>query len=148
MSDPAGEERYAMQLDQVVQKAGAHRGKMMRGWKVWVTTQIPGGFKTFAAIVEANGGKCCPFQGRSGTIPHSRVDSENEDDADVDVEPAYLISGASEGEQVLWDKFRDMAREARREPRIVQSEWILDAALKQELKWDPAYEVQAVEAGS
>ena len=114
----------------------------MKSQRIHVTENIHGGFETYKSIIEANGGRCFLYRARSGTfipVAGNQSDSENEDP-----EFAYLISGASEAETKLWPKFRQMARESNRVPRIVKTDWMLDLALSQQVRWDDSYEMNDV----
>jgi hypothetical protein len=138
LEDDVGEGQNNVSLNEIKSRAQENRGKMLRGWTIWVSTHIANGVAPYVAIIMANGGKCLPFQGRPGSVPRAAPGSDTEDE-DVSPEPAYLISGPSPTEQAYWTKFRQMAGEAGREPRIVQREWLLDAALKQEVQWHSKY---------
>ena len=125
-----------------MRKARQHRGRMLQGWTVWVTREIHGGFEAYKAIIDANGGRCLLFQGRSGSIPAKPPGDLSSETEDEEVgQTAYLVSGRSETERRLWDKFEQQARAAGREPRIVTNDWLLDAALKQEPTWETRYQL-------
>ena len=126
--DPEGEEQYELDLRAVLERASSYRGRLLKGVAIWATNSVHGGFDVYRKIVEVNGGRCLLFQGRVGAIRKGGYDS---DDEEPKPEPAYLVCG--EDDKVLADKFEEMARNAGWEPHVVRADWVLDAALKQEV---------------
>ena len=54
----------------------------------------------------------------------------------------YLLSGETAEERKLWSKFRQMVKaggDGMVEARIVRTEWILDVAMSQEMRWRDDY---------
>lgn len=87
----------------------------------------------------------------------NRVNSNDEDndsdDEDDDVnEEVFLISGDSEDRNnaKLWSKFGQQARDAKKVPRIVKFEWLLETVLAQEMRWKASWELMGAgeEAGA
>lgn len=136
LKDKTNEKRFAVKLKDVVKRAKANRGKLLRGIVVYCTSDITNGPDTYKDIVEANGGTFNIYRARGGaTIKPSGPDSDDGKEA----EPVYLVSGEKAEEKRLWPKFVQMAEQGGMEPRIVLTEWILDTAMSQELKWEERY---------
>ena len=133
--DPDGEEEYQLKMEEVLERAATNRQRLLKGYSIWVTDKVKGGFDVYKAIVEINGGKCLPYQGRTGAVPRVNYDS---DDEDSKPEPAYLI--CSEDDAQLAEKFLAAAAASNREPHVVKTDWLLDAALSQEISDPRGYE--------
>ena len=71
-----------------------------------------------------------------GDEQEQEKEQEGEDDITTSV---YLISGDSPEEEKLWPRFRHAVTEAGRHPRVVKTEWLLDVALSQEMRWREEY---------
>ena len=52
----------------------------------------------------------------------------------------YLVSGKTEPEIKLWKTFRSLAEKQDLQARVVDTNWLLGAAMSQEIKWDPQWE--------
>lgn len=144
LNDPAGEKRLGFNLGEAVDRAKNHRGRLLRGMLIYCTEPVKGGFDTYKAIIESNGGKCLLYKARAGSATASRATGQDEDhDGMTEDEPGYiyLLSGTSPGEVALWSKFRSMVQGMGNLPRIVEPEWLLDTALRQQLRWDEVYEL-------
>jgi len=142
LKDSEGEKRYKLKLSNVLAKAKANPGKLLHKQTVYCTEKVFGGFDTYKTIIETNGGIPLLYKARAGSVASSKkgkkdVDSEDEDE---DPEPVYLISGLSPEERRLWPKFQQMAQACGRMPRIAKHDWMLDAALRQEMKWGDEYD--------
>lgn len=135
LRDDEGELRYRMKLPQAIQRARTNSGDLLRGRTIYVTEDVHGGFDTYRAIVEVNGGECRLFRGRTN-INILGDDKRDEDSIEGRI---YLVSGTSASEGKLWPKFRSMVEQCGKEPRIVKTDWILDLALSQELRYDSQY---------
>ncbi|KAI6903363.1 hypothetical protein KC355_g19275, partial [Hortaea werneckii] len=48
----------------------------------------------------------------------------------------YLVSGTTEAEKKLWKGFRSTAEKQELVPRIVRTDWLLNAAMSQRVRWD------------
>jgi len=53
----------------------------------------------------------------------------------------YLLSGILPDQVKLWHRFRRMATDVGKRPRIVQVNWLLDIAMSQEIRWKDEYEL-------
>ena len=134
LNDKANEKRFGLNLEDVIKRAQSNRGKLLKGVVVYCTSDILNGPDTYKDIVEANGATFHVFRARGGaTIKPSGPESDEEG------EPVYLLSGTKAEEKRLWPRFEKMAEQGGMEPRIVQTEWLLDTAMAQELRWDPKY---------
>lgn len=143
LDDRAGEERVGFKLSEAVGRAKRHRGQLLRGMPIYCTETVKGGFDVYKAIIEANGGRCLLYKGRSGSIAALKVVGHEEDPDAMEVdEPdfVYLVTGKTAAEVALWHKFRQMVQGSEKLPRIVQTDWLLNTALRQELHWDDIYE--------
>ncbi|KAL8766346.1 MAG: hypothetical protein Q9209_006873 [Squamulea sp. 1 TL-2023] len=143
LNDPVGEQRIGFKLSEAVSRAKTHRGQLLRGMPIYCTETVKGGFDVFKAIIEANGGKCLLYKGRAGSIAAGRANGQDEDPDAMDTdkpEYLYLLSGSTPAEMALWSKFRQMVQGTGKLPRIVQTDWLLNSALRQEVHWDETFE--------
>lgn len=127
--DKANEKRFGVNLATSVAKAQSASRRPLDGFAVYCTEGIPNGPETYRAIVEANGGEFSVYKGK-GTL------REREDG---DGETVYLLTGLGPKDRLLWKKFEDMAKKAKHVPRIAVTEWLLDAAMLQEVRWKEDY---------
>jgi hypothetical protein len=134
LKDTQNEKRFQLKLKESIKRAKDNRRHLLHGVAVYCTEQIGNGPDTFKAVVEANGGMFYIYRGRGGAV----IKPSNSDDEE-EVEPVYLLSGLKPEEKRLWPKFEMMARDGNMEPRIVVTEWILDTAMSQSIKWNPVY---------
>lgn len=142
LKDQEGEKRLGVKLTEATARALEHRGHLLQGYAVFCTEGIHGGFETYRSIVETNGGKCLLYRGRAGSTTLSRVGLGEVENPEPDTpEYVYLISGTTHDEARLWPKFRQMAQGTGRIPRIVKTDWMLDLALSQAVRWHDAYQV-------
>lgn len=145
LKDPDGEQRHGFQLSDSLSRAKNHRGRLLRGMTIYCTEAIKGGFDTYKAIIESNGGKCLLYKGRSGSVTASRAAGQEEDSNGTVEDGAkhlYLVSGTTPGEVALWSKFRSMVQGAGLVPRIAETDWLLNVALRQELHWSDRCELK------
>ena len=133
LEDANGEEQYDMNLPKALERARCNKGKLLNQRTVYATDGVRGGFDTYRAIVEANGGKCFLFKGRAGLTFSDQVE--------ICQEEIYLISGLSPSEAKLWPKFSSMAEQAGRVGRVVKTDWLLDLALSQEIHGHEKYAI-------
>ncbi|OBT83412.1 hypothetical protein VE02_07696 [Pseudogymnoascus sp. 03VT05] len=133
LKDRAKEKHFKVKLADAVNRAKSNLGHLLRGIAVYCTEAIPNGPGTYKTIVEFNGGEFAIFRAKAETL---RMREEGEEEA------VYLLTGTSIKEKALWPKFAQMAQDNGHEPRIVQVEWLLDAAMRQEVKWHEAYLAQ------
>lgn len=130
LQDKAKEKHFKVKLADAVKRAKSNSGRLLGGIAVYCTEAIPNGPGTYKTIVEFNGGEFAIFRAKAETL---RMREEGEEEA------VYLLTGTSIKEKALWPKFTQMAEDNGYEPRIVQVEWLLDAAMRQEVKWHDAY---------
>jgi hypothetical protein len=132
-----------------LERAKINEHKLFRGWTVFVTRDIPGTFDTFKSIITLNGGQAMMYQGRTGTtIPKRRLrndpsagDESQHQGGDAEYDCVYLVSGTSEPEQKLWKSFAEMAAKQDLDARIVKADWLLHAAMSQQITWDEVWEL-------
>lgn len=139
LNDVDGEKRLGFKLADATTRAKENKGRLLRGYNIYCTEVIRGGFDSYKSIIEANGAKCMLYRGRAGSIAASRAGGGDDDYDDVEEEYMYLISGVSPEEKKLWPKFRTMVQGVGKVPRIVRSDWMLDLALRQEVRWLDVY---------
>lgn len=138
LKDKDNEKKFKLKLQDVVARAKANKRSLLRRVPIYCTSEIPNGPATYEAIVKSNGGIFCTYTARGG----SKIKPTNPEDDDGPPEPVYLLTGTRPEERKLWPKFTEMAKAGNMIPRIVHSEWLLDVAMSQLLKWDDAYLVQ------
>ncbi|KAI4116854.1 MAG: hypothetical protein LQ345_002796 [Seirophora villosa] len=145
LKDSDGEQRHGFQLNDSLSRAKNHRGRLLRGMTIYCTEAIKGGFDTYKAIIESNGGKCLLYKGRSGSVTASRAAGQEEDPngtVENGAKHLYLVSGTTPAEVALWSKFRSMVQGAGLVPRIAETDWLLNVALRQELHWSDRCELK------
>ncbi|KAK4948216.1 regulator of Ty1 Transposition [Elasticomyces elasticus] len=170
LSDLANEEKYGLSLSESIQRARLNfdpetrRGRMFQGWTIHVTTDVTGGFDTFKEVVQSNGGTCLPYRGRTGlklqprrpvAEQHERGKNGEETshslptplpsfgaDDEVEMRTVYLVSAETEDDSKLWDKFRRTAEKQDLRARIVRTDWLLTAAMSQQVGWDEKWELR------
>lgn len=128
------EKKFGVKLNDAVKRAKDNKRHLLHGVAVYCTEGIANGPDTFKSIVESNGGMFYVYRGRGGALI-----KPSESDDDDDQEPVYLLSGLKPDERRLWPRFEQMAKEGNMEPRIVVTEWLLDTAMSQSIKWDRHY---------
>ena len=147
LRDPDGEKQFGFKLADALERAKANKRELLDGWHIYVTKDITGGFGTYKDIVSVNGGWAYPYQGRTGlTIPKRRLrdDADNsgeQEDADGPFDYVYLVSGIAEPEVKLWKPFRVLVEKQGLRTRVVKSDWLLNAAMCQEIQWDEKWEL-------
>ena len=144
LRDREAEERWNFSLSEALDRAEVNQRKLLRGWTIFVTKDVKGGFDTYKDIITLNGGVAMMYAGRTGvSIPKPRLrndpeagsESQNQG-GDDEFDYTYLVSNESEAEVKLWTPFRDLARKQGFEARIVHTDWLLHAAMSQEVEWD------------
>ncbi|KAL8839483.1 MAG: hypothetical protein Q9170_001706 [Blastenia crenularia] len=144
LNDPAGEQRLGFVLSEATSRAKNQRGRLLRGMRIYCTEPVKGGFDTYKAIIEANGGTCLLYKARASSAAALRTAGADEDSDGTtqdELDYMYLISGLSPAEIALWPKFRSMVHDAGKHPRIVETDWLLNSALRQELHWNEGFEL-------
>lgn len=139
LNDKEGEKRVGFKLAQSLERAKANKGQLLQGYTVYCTENVHGGFDTYKAIVEVNGGKCLLYRARSTT--HVGRQNSGADREGRTPEHVYLISGTSADDAKMWPKFRQMVQDSGKIPRIVRNDWMLSLALSQEIRWKEHYEL-------
>lgn len=144
--DQAAEAKFRFSLAKATSKAKKNKNKLLQGFRIYCVDDIRGGFDAFKSIVDANGGDCFLFRGRLALANHSRrEESEDEDSEMENDEPnrdeAFLLSSAEPKHARLWPRFRQVALDIKRTPRIVRVDWLLDMAMSQELRPAEEYEL-------
>jgi hypothetical protein len=150
LQDRDAEKRMGFVLSEALQRAKINDHKLFRGWSIFVTRDIPGTFDTFKSIITLNGGNPMMYQGRTGTtIPKRRLRDDpsaggesQHQGGDEEYDHVYLVSGTSEPEQKLWKSFTELAAKQDLEARIVKSDWLLHAAMSQQITWKDMWELK------
>ena len=149
LQDHDTEYRLGFKLSEALDRAKINNHKLLRGWHIFVTKDVAPGFETYKEIIELNGGDAYLYAGRTGmTLPRRRLRDDPEageesqhQGADEEFDFAYLVSGVSAGEQKLWKAFRDITRKQGLEARVVKNDWLLNAAMAQEVTWRDEWEL-------
>lgn len=144
LQDPETEGRLGIKLKDSLANAKRNERRLLSGISVYCTPNVHGGVETYKAIVEANGGNCMPFRARHGALTSKNTAAANNgvEEKDHGSQYVYLLSGDTREDTKLWPKFRHMAQENGLVARIVKTEWILDVAMSQELRWQDDYEFE------
>lgn len=140
--DSMGEKQYNFNLNDAVQRARENRRRLLRGWNIFCTDGVKGGFDTYKSIVEVNGGECNLWKGQSNfRASHRSFDSSEADGGSTQEEGdmLFLISEPKKSEVPQWTKFRDLAEKHNMVPKIVTPEWLLMVALKQSIVSEDQY---------
>ena len=156
IEDRETEEKYGFSLSEALARAEDNQGKLLRGWTIYVTKDINGGFDTYKDIINLNGGQALMYAGRTGlTIPKRRLRDDPEagsesqhQGGDAEFDYVYLMSGVSEAEVKLWKQFRDLAEKQDLEARIVRNDWLLHQAMSQKIEWKDKFRLDESEVVS
>lgn len=150
LEDKEGEARLGVNLQEAQLRAKDNNHKLLRGWTIYVTDKVNGGYETYADIISTNGGKPVPYRGRSGvTVPKRRLLFDQDPEAgpesqnqggDVETDYVYLVSGQTDDEVKMWPLFRRLAEKYDLEGRIVKTDWLLNLAMEQKVLWDERWE--------
>lgn len=134
LKDKDFEKAAGFKLSDSVSRAENNQGSLLKGCIIYCTHEIHGGYDTYKAITEVNGGLCVLYRGRSGSEQalRSAVSEESSGD-DMSSKNVYLLSGTTPDESKLWSKFRQMAETHGRKPQIVRHDWLLQTALFQQI---------------
>jgi hypothetical protein len=150
LQDRDAEKRMGINLAESLERAKINEHRLFRGWSIFVTRDIPGTFDTFKSIITLNGGQAMMYQGRTGTtIPKRRLRDDpsaggesQHQGGDDEYDCVYLVSGTSEPEQKLWKSFAELAAKQDLEARIVKADWLLHAAMSQQITWKDMWELK------
>ncbi|KAI5370621.1 putative BRCT domain-containing protein [Septoria linicola] len=147
LKDREGEERLGFRLTDAIERAKQNKRKLFAGWSIYVTKDIKGGFDTYKDIITLNGGSAFLYQGRSGVSlakrrsqddPAAGAESNNQG-TDDEFGYVYLVSGETPPEIKTWKTFRAEAKKQDLDARIVTSDWVLSAALSQQIVFKDKY---------
>ncbi|TAQ89446.1 hypothetical protein B7494_g2221 [Chlorociboria aeruginascens] len=141
LKDHENERKFGLKLKDMVSRAKANKRQLLCRIPIYCTAEIPNGPETYKAIVEANGGTISVYRARGGSI----IKPTDPEEDDGEPEPVYLVSGLKPEERKLWPKFEEMAKAGNMIPRIVHSEWLLDVAMSQQLKWHQKYLAMSID---
>lgn len=153
LQDSKFEKANKFKISDALQRARQNKHKLLKNWLIFCTPNVAGGFETYKDIIEANGGKCISWKGRTTTVSASkrRLDAQDKEVSQNQVEDEgdvlYLISNADEKEFGLWAKFRELAAKHDMVPRIVKTEWLLNVAMAQYVHWNPEWELSEESVG-
>ncbi|KAF2145634.1 uncharacterized protein K452DRAFT_356047 [Aplosporella prunicola CBS 121167] len=159
--DREGEKRWGIKLSDTIFRAQQNRGQLLKGWDIFVTENVTGGWETYKDIIKANGGNCLLWKGRATKVSKREVkksrdtDGDANMDADLDTEAQleanrsndggkslYLVSGTDQAEVKLWPKFKDVAKKADMTPYIVTPDWILFVTMAQYIHHEERWEIR------
>lgn len=147
LHDQEFERANNFKLSEALERAQQNKHKLLKDWTIFCTDKPVGGFETYKDIIEANGGKCVMWKGRTITVTATKrkldltdkevSQNQVEDEGDV----LYLISDADKKDFPNWVKFRELAAKHDMTPRIVKTEWLLSVAMAQYVHWNPEWEL-------
>ena len=141
MHDTDYEKLSGYRIADAVARAKINKGRLLRGYSIYCTEGVHGGFDTYKAITEVNGGKCMLYRARAVSNPGVRAGRE-EDPSDSESgqpEHVYLLSGTSPEEAKLWPRFRSMVEARSKTPIVVRTDWLLNVAMSQQMVWSDTY---------
>jgi hypothetical protein len=144
---PDFEKEHGFRMSEAVERARQNKHRLLKDWTIFCTSSIAGGFDTYKDIIEANGGKCLDWKGKSTTATASKrlinssagEESQNQKEDEGDV--LYLISDPDQKQFPNWVKFRQLAAKHDMIPRIVKTEWLLIVAMAQYVHWKKEWEL-------
>lgn len=136
LKDTEMESRYNFKLENSVARAKNFRGKLLQGVPIYCTEKIRNGPDSYKTIAEANNAIFKIYRARSGTTIKPTT---AEEDGNAPPDPVYLLSGTTNEEKQLWERFKDMAVKGNMEPRIVAPDWLLDVAMCQQVRFDKKF---------
>jgi hypothetical protein len=148
------EDANGFRMDEAMARAKQNKHRLLKDWQIFCTQNVAGGFDTYKDIIEANGGKCAMWKGRTTSITASKrsknpstEESQNQKEDEGDV--LYLISDPDKKDFANWVKFRELAKRHDMVPRIVKTEWLLCVAMAQYVHWKDEWELteDGVKAG-
>lgn len=140
--DSEGEKNNNFSLEDAVQRAKQNKRRMLRGWTIYCTDGVKGGFETYKSIIEVNGGECSLWKGQTNArASHRSFDSKDGDGngGQDEQDPLFLISEPKKSEASQWSKFRDLAEKHNMIPKIVKPEWLLMVAMNQVIVGEDDY---------
>ena len=150
LEDTEGEAKMDFKLSDALARAQKNKGKLLRGYSIYCTELVHGGFDTYKSIVETNGGTCLLYRARAGTGSTLRASLDEDSEASESSQPqyVYLVSGKTPEEGRLWPKFRQMVEGMGKTPVVAANDWILNLALSQEMRWRSDYALTDKDIGT
>ncbi|KAJ6442086.1 BRCT domain-containing protein [Purpureocillium lavendulum] len=133
LKDAVAEKKYDIKLERSSSRAKANKGRLLQGIPIYCTEKIRNGSDNYRRIAEANGAIFKIYRARSGTTIKPTT---AEEDGGAPPEPVYLISDSGSEYKQIWSRFKEMAESGHMEPRIVASDWLLDVAMAQQVRFD------------
>jgi len=142
VEDPDWEDTQNQKFSDVLARAKRNRdnGGLLKGSRMYCTTNVRGKSDVIRAIIEANGGEAIQWNGTKAQIPQreenaeedqEEEDQEEEDDALFGPRDLYLIS--EEADKPQWKKFIKHAKGQGYKPHVMKTEWLLTIASLQDL---------------
>jgi hypothetical protein len=139
--DRVEEDKLGFKLEDAIERARKNNRKLLRGWQIFLTEGIVGGWQTYKDIIQANGGMCNLYKGRASmtatkrTFPRETQEEEAvaENQGSDCGDTLYLISGETSKDMELWPKFRELAEKEDMVPKIVNTNWLLNVAMGQRI---------------
>lgn len=150
LKDSEYETKTDYKLSDALIRAKENKGRLLRGYSIYVTEAVHGGFDTYKSIIEVNGGKCLMYRARAGSTASLRTGLEEDTDGSESSQPeyVYLVSGTSHDEAKLWPKFRQMVAGSGKNARVVRNDWLLNTALSQQHQWRDYYALTDKDVGT
>ncbi|PNS19969.1 BRCT-containing protein 1 [Sphaceloma murrayae] len=152
LKDREGEKRLGFGLVDAQKRSKQNQHRLLRGWTIYITDKVNGGYETYADIISTNGGKPVPYRGRTGVpLPKRRLTVEEDEGAglesqnqggDGEVDYVYLVSGTEEEEKKMWELFRRLTEKQGLRARVVKTDWLLQLAMAQEVRWEDRWELR------
>ncbi|KAF2761818.1 hypothetical protein EJ05DRAFT_185854 [Pseudovirgaria hyperparasitica] len=142
LSDRENEKKFDINLTQTLTRAQRNQGKLLEGLALFCTGNVTSGYETMRDIAVANGGTCQLYTGRSNMNVSKRevkavaanTESQEQDPyGEGDKEYIYLISSRERKDELMWPKFRSLAKNVDMIPRIVDVNWLLKTAMDQKV---------------
>jgi hypothetical protein len=134
--DKEREKKLGLNLKKSLAKAKANNRKLLDGETVFCTSNVQGGFDTFKAIVEANGGECRLFRGSARGGLDTQVSSMEHGNSG---DHSSVVLVTNEQDKNAWIPFVKMVEAKRHKASIYGTDWLLDLAMKQEIVYDESY---------
>lgn len=150
LRDRETEERLGFKLADALARAKINDRQLFRGWSIFVTRDVQGGFDTYKEIITLNGGEAYLYAGRTGLKlpprrrredPEAGEESQHQGDDD-DYDCVYLVSGSTEADMKLRRLFKNNAEKQELTAKIVQTDWLLNAAMSQQIRRDAKWELE------
>ena len=150
LRDSDYENSAGYELSSALARAKENKGRLLRGYSIYVTEAVHGGFDTYKSIIQVNGGKCLMYRARAGSASTLRAGLDESTDESDSSQPeyVYLVSGTSHDEAKLWPKFRQMVTGSGKNPRVVRNDWLLNTTLSQEHHWKDYYALTEKDIGT